>query len=129
MKHLQVFALTLIVLTLFANCSPKVVPVTDVRVDSVRVVQLHRDTIYEKDSTTVYLVGDTVYNTRYRYVYRDRLVGDTLIRVQRDTITRVVRVEKELSRLEKLKFNIGNGFLWALPIILGLWVFYRKFIK
>lgn len=128
MKYLQVFLL-LFVLTIFVNCTPRVIPVENVRVDSVKVVQVHRDTIYEKDSTTVYLVGDTVYNTRYRYIYRDRLVGDTLIRVQRDTITRVVRVEKELSRLEKLKLNIGNGVLWALPIILGLWVFYRKFIK
>lgn len=129
MKHLQVFVLTLFVLTLFVNCSPRIVPVTDVRVDSVYIARVQRDTIYERDSVLIYAQADTIHKEKYRYVYRDRLVTDTLWRERCDTINTIVEVEKELSKVEKLKFNIGNGFLWALPIILGLWVFYRKFIK
>lgn len=129
MKYLQVL-LPLIVLTFFVNaCTTRYVPVDNVRIDSVRVVQLQRDTVYEKDSVTVFVLGDTVYNTRYRYVYRDRLVRDTVQRWRCDTVTRVRRVEREFSRLERIKLDIGNGVLWALPIIVGLWLLYHKFIK
>ena len=131
MKHLQVL-LPLVVLTFFVNaCTTRYRSADNVRIDSVRVVQLQRDTVYEKDSTVIYLLGDTVYNTRYRYVYRDRLVRDTIYKSERDTITNVVEVEKRLTKVQQLKMDIGAGVMWAVPILMavGLFVLYCKLRK
>lgn len=129
MKYLQVL-LPLVVLTFFVNaCTTRYAPVDNVHIDSVRVVQLQRDTVYEKDSTVIYLLGDTVYLTRYRYVYRDRLVRDTIYKSERDTIINVVEVERSLTHLEALKMSIGNGVMWAIPFVVALWLLYCKFIK
>lgn len=128
MKHLQVLFL-LFVLTIFVNCSPRIVPVTDVRVDSVYIARVQRDTIYERDSVLVYTQADTIYKEKYRYVYRDRLVTDTLWRERCDTVNTVVEVEKRLSRIEEWQMDIGRGVMWAVPIILFLYILYRKFLK
>ena len=127
MKYLQVFVFTLFVLTLFVNCSPRVVPVTDVRVDSVYVASVERDTIYERDSVLIFTKADTVHKEKYRYVYRDRLVTDTLWRERCDTINTVVEVEKALSKVEEVQMNIGKGVMWAVPMVLLLWLVFRRF--
>lgn len=119
MKYLQVLFL-LFVLTIFVNCSPKIIPVTDVRVDSVYIAQYQRDTIYERDSVLVYTLADTIYKEKYRYVYRDRLVTDTLWRERCDTINTIVEVEKRLSRIERIKLSLGEVFLWIIPFTLIL---------
>jgi hypothetical protein len=126
MKHLQVLFL-LFVLTIFVNCSPRVVPVADVRVDSVYIARVQRDTIYEKDSVLVYTQADTIHKEKYRYVYRDRLVTDTLYKELRDTINTIVEVEKKLSKVEEMQMEIGKGVMWAVPMVLLLWLVYRRF--
>ena len=119
----------LFVLTLFVNCAQRVVPIESVRVDSVYSARYERDTIYERDSVTIYAQSDTIYKDRYKYVYRDRVLRDTIYKSERDTVTNVVEVERNLTGMEELKINIGNGVLWAIPIIVALWLLYRKFIK
>lgn len=117
------------ILTIFVNCSPKVVPVADVKIDSVYVARVQRDTIYERDSVLIYAQADTIYKEKYRYVYRDRLLTDTLWRERCDTINTIVEVEKRLSRIEEWQMDIGRGVMWAVPIILFLYILYRKFLK
>ena len=109
--------------------STKYVPVESVRVDSVYVARVERDSIFEKDSVFVLAKADTVFVSRVQYRYRDRIVRDTLSVVQRDTITRVAEIEKKLSRSEQLKMDVGGGVLWALPIIIGLYILYRRLKK
>lgn len=129
MKHLQVFVLTLIVLTIFVNCSTRYIPIENVRVDSVYIARVQRDTIYERDSVLIYAQADTIHKEKYRYVYRDRLLTDTLWRERCDTINTIVEVEKRLSRIEEWQMDIGRGVMWAVPIILFLYILYRKFLK
>lgn len=121
--------LSLIVLTLFVNCSPKYVPVEVVRLDSVRYVDVRRDSIHVLDSIIVAGSNDTVYLTRWRTEYREALRIDTFIEVKRDTTVVTKEIEKRLTKVQELAMNIGNGVLWALPIIIGLYILYRKFIK
>lgn len=119
-----------VVLTIFVNaCSTRYVPVESVRVDSVRVETVRRDSVVLRDSVYVVQRGDTVFKTKYKYVYRDRVLRDTFYHVKCDTITRVVEVEKRLSRSERLKMDVGGGVLWALPIIIGLFLLYRRLKK
>lgn len=128
MKYLQVFLL-FFVLALFVNCTPKVVPVERVKIDSVFIAQYLRDTIYEKDSAFVYKISDTVYKERYRYLYRDRVIADTTLKKHSGSTIKVKEVEKHLTKMQQLKMDIGSGVLWAIPIILCLYLLYRKFLR
>lgn len=118
-------------LTFFVNActTTKYVPVESVHVDSVYIARVERDSIYERDSVFVAVKADTVFVSKVQYRYRDRIVRDTLSVLQRDTITRVVEIEKKLSRSEQLKMDVGGGVLWALPIIITLYILYRRLKK
>lgn len=127
MKYLQVFLL-FFVLALFVNCTPKVVPVERVKIDSVFIAQYQRDTIYRQDSVVIRTIADTVYKDAWRYIYRDRIVRDTVLKVRRDTVPRVVRVEKELSRMDKIKLSLGEVALYAILVaaaIAAMWFMKR----
>lgn len=97
------------------------------KVDSVYIARYERDTIYERDSVLIYAQADTIHKEKYRYVYRDRLVTDTLWRERCDTINTIVEVEKKLSKVEEVQMNIGRGVMWAVPMVLLLWLAYRRF--
>lgn len=97
------------------------------KVDSSFIARYERDTVYKLDSVRVYTLRDTVYADRWRYVYRDRLLCDTIYKSERDTITNVVKVEKPLTRVQLLKMDIGAGVMWAIPIMLVLWFIRRRF--
>lgn len=121
--------LPLIVLTLFVNCSTKYVPVEVVRLDSVRYVDVRRDSIHVLDSVIIAGSNDTVFLTRWRVEYREALRVDTFVQVKRDTTFVTKEVQRELTQIQELAMNIGNGVLCALPIMIGLYILYRKFIK
>ena len=123
------FVLTFFVLTLFVNCTTKYVPVTNTVIDSVRVVDVRRDSVHVLDSVLIYGKNDTVYSTRWRVEYREALRVDTFYSFRCDTVNRVVEVERKLSRIEELKMDIGNGVMWAVPILAALYILYRKFKK
>lgn len=121
--------LLLCVLTLFVNCSTKYVPVEVVKLDSVHVVDVRRDSIHVLDSVIVAGKNDTVYMTRWRVEYREALRVDTLTSIQRDTTFVTREVERELTAVQELALNIGTGVLWAVPILVALYILYRKIIK
>lgn len=116
----------LFVLIIFVNCSTKHIPVETVRVDSVRVVDYLKDSIFIKDSVLILKMADTVYIDRFRIKYREVLRVDSFIDFKHDTVTAIVEVEKQITKLQQLQLNIGAGVMWLVPIIVGLWVFFRK---
>lgn len=76
-----------------------------------------RDSIYLRDSIRVETKGDTVFRDRYRYLYRDREIRDTLQVTVIDSIPYPVEVEKELSKWNQLKVDVG-GYLIGLILLL-----------
>lgn len=123
------FFLPVVVLTLFVNCTTKYVPVINTVIDSVKVVDVRRDSVHVLDSVLIYGKNDTIYSTRWRVEYREALRVDTFYSFRCDTVNTIVEVERKLSRIEELKMDIGNGVMWAVPILLALWLLYRKIIK
>lgn len=116
-------------LTLFVNCSTKYVPIEVVKLDSVRYVDVRRDSIHVLDSVIVTGKNDTVYLTRWRIEYREALRVDTFVQVKSDTTVVTKEVEKRLTKVQELAINIGNGVLWALPIMIALYLLYRKLLR
>ena len=109
---------------LLTACATRYVPVESVRVDSVYSTLYHRDSIFERDSIFVAVKADTVYFTKTQYRYRDRIVRDTLRVLRGDTLSRVVLVEKNLSRMEQIKMSLGEVFMWliiAAAIVVAVW--------
>ena len=105
------------------------VPVESVKTDSMRVVDIQRDSIYVQDSVIVREKADTIFVTRWRTEYREALRVDTVQIVRTDSIQNIVEVERKLTKLQQTQMDIGRGVMWAIPIIIALWLLYRKFLK
>lgn len=129
MRKFLLLTLFVNLLTLFVNCSTKYVPVEVVKLDSVRYVDVRRDSIHVLDSVIIASKADTVYMNRWRIEYREALRVDTFVQVKSDTTVVTKEVEKKLTKAQELAINIGNGMLWALPIMIALYILYRKFLK
>lgn len=115
---------------LVCSCqSVRYVPVETVKTDSVRVVDIQRDSIYVLDSVFVREVHDTVYITRWRTEFKEALRVDTFNVERIDTLNTVVEVEKKLTKVQQLKMDVGAGVLWAIPILIAILVLYWKLKK
>ena len=116
MRLFFLFLLTMLV----AGCTTtRIVPVETVRVDSIFVAKIERDSIYERDSVFVAVKADTVFKTSLKYVYRDRIVRDTVSVLRCDTIAKVVEVEKKLSFWEQKKLELG-GVAMLVALLLAI---------
>lgn len=115
---LKIALLSAIVL-LLASCKTiekvEYVPVEMVRSETQdRLVEIH-DSIYIHDSTVIRTKGDTVFETRWKYAYRDRLVHDTAYVQRIDSIPLPYPVEKELTKWQQFKIDY-MGYLVAILI-------------
>ena len=114
---------------LFSCRTVEYVPVETVKTEIVKELEVQRDSIYVLDSVLVRSKADTVFVERWRVEFREALRVDTLHIVERDSINHIIEVEKPLTKLQELKMDIGNGVLWAVPIIVLLYIVYRKLKK
>lgn len=127
-KVVLLFALLLV---LMCSCRTQYVPVETVRVETERVVDIQRDSIYVLDSIYVREAHDTVYITKWRTEYKEALRIDTLNIERIDTLIRIVEVEIKLTKWQQTKMDVGAGVLYAVPILItvGLYILYRKLKK
>lgn len=126
-----VVLLALAVLCMMSCTTTQYVPVETVRMDSVRIVDVRRDSVYVMDSVIVKSKADTVYVTRWRTEYKEALRVDTFLVERIDTLNTIVEVEKKLSKWQQTKMDVGAGVLYAVPILIavGLYILYRKLKK
>lgn len=130
-RVLRVWWMTALCVVLLAACKTQYVPVETVKIETERVVDIQRDSIYVLDSVFVREAHDTVYITKWRVEYKEALRVDTF-RVERiDTLNSIVEVEKKLTKVQQLKMDVGAGVLYAVPILIaaGLFILYRKLKK
>lgn len=106
----------------------KYVPVETVKVDTTYINKLQRDSIYMLDSVYVKEKGDTVLIEKYKYLYRDKLVRDTLYMAKTDSIQVPYPVEKELTWWLKIKIAIID-FVMVVCILVIIFFVLRLFKK
>lgn len=116
----------------------KVVEKEIVKRDSIYITKVKVDSIKEIDSVYVntYIKGDTIYQDKYKYVYRykDKVRVDTLwvfgidsvVVDSTKTITITKEVEKPLTWWQKFKQDVG-GIAIGVAIILLLYLAYKIF--
>ena len=128
--NLVIWSLVGAALCVVCSCQPvRYVPVETVKTDSIRVVDLQRDSIYVQDSVIIRTKADTIYVTKWRIEYREALKVDTFLVQRVDSINTVVEVEKKLSKWQQTKMDIGAGVLWAVPILIAVFALYWKLKK
>lgn len=115
----------------FSCTTVKYVPVETVKTDSIRVVDVQRDSIFIMDSVIIREKADTIYITRLHTEYKEALRVDTLQVLRVDSVNTVIEVEKKLTKVQQLKMDVGAGVLYAVPILIavGLFLLYRKLKK
>ena len=122
----------IIMLLIPAICScrsVKYVPVETVKTDSIYISNVLRDSIYRLDSIYIRDKGDTVWVEKYKYLFVDKLRHDTLYLSRTDSIRVPYPVEKELTRWQQMKLELGGwafGIIIAFALIIVGWLVYKS---
>lgn len=130
-----IFALVMwivaIILTSFlSGCrSVKYVPVEVVKSDTTYINKVQRDSIYQLDSIYIRDKGDTVLITKTKYIYRDKLIRDTVFVSHTDSIQVPYPVEKQLSRWQQFKVDAGEWVLGMFIVMMLSFVGYMYINK
>lgn len=122
--------ITLIFLaTILYSCkSIQYVPVETTKRDTTYLSQTKIDSIYHRDSIYVERKGDTMYLSKYKYLYKYIEKRDTLWREKVDTIQVAYPVEARLTKWQKIKINIGEYLITAIALVI-IWLCAKYFIK
>ena len=129
-EYARIIIIVIAALCLSSCKSIKYVPVETIKVDTTYISQIKIDSIYHRDSIYVEHKGDTVYLSKYKYLYKYIEKHDTLWREKTDTIQVAYPVEAKLSKWQKVKMQLGNTFIGvcivALIICCALFIVKRK---
>lgn len=122
--------ITLIFLaTILYSCkSIQYVPMETMKRDTTYLSQTKIDSIYHRDSIYVERKGDTVYLSKYKYLYKYIEKHDTLWREKVDTIQIAYPVEAQLTKWQKIKINIDE-YLKTTIILIIIGLCAKYFIK
>lgn len=127
-EYARIIIIAIIALCLSACKSIKYVPVETVKVDTTYISQIKIDSVYYRDSIYVEHKGDTVYLSKYKYLYKYIEKHDTLWQEKVDTIQVVYPVEAQLTKWQKIKINMGEYLIVAI-VLIAIWLCVKYFIK
>ena len=112
-----IFTIIIILLTsAICSCrSVQYVPVEVIKTDSTYINKVQRDSIYQLDSVYIRDKGDTVLITKTRYLYRDKLIRDTVYMSRIDSVQAPYPIEKKLTRWQQFRLDVGG---WAIIVVM-----------
>ena len=120
---------TLLLLVVWSCRTTEYVPVEIVKTDTTYINKVQRDSIYQLDSIYILDRGDTILITKTKYLYKDRIVHDTVYKSKIDSIQVPYPVERKLTKWEQLRLDIGgwamSGFI-VMIIFLILYTYVRS---
>lgn len=124
------YILTILLTSAICSCrSVQYVPVETVRLDSIYINKVQRDSIYERDSIYIRDKGDTVFVEKYKYKYIDKFKRDTMYVTKVDSIQVPYPVEKKLTKWQSIKIELGGwafGIIIAFSLIIIGWLIYKS---
>lgn len=127
MKNLLYIILLMLAICLTSCRSIKYVPVETVKTEYKTRDSIRFDSIYEHDSIFLFVKGDTVYKEKYRYKYRYLTINKTDTVMLTDSVQIPYPVEKQLTRWQQMKIELGG---WAFGMaIISLIVLIIRFVK
>ena len=111
MRGIKYMLATLLLLVVWSCRTTEYVPVEIVKTDTTYINKVQRDSIYQLDSIYILDRGDTVLITKTKYLYKDRMIRDTVYKSRVDSIQIPYPVERKLTRWEQIRLDIGG---WAM---------------
>ena len=122
-KLIIYFLIALMALAMFScKGSERIVEVPVTKTEYKDRVKEKVDSVYIHDSTYMYVGGDTVYLYKYRNVYRDKILRDTISVVRVDSISVPYPVERKLTFWEKAQMNILKVFVVVICSAFLFWL-------
>ena len=119
MRNIFVF----IIILLLAGCKGQERIVETVRTEYKDRLVEKVDTVSVKDSTFVYVKGDTLYIYKYRDRWREKIVRDTAYVVKTDSIEVPVYIEKKSSSVA-----VGQ-VVFIVFFLIGVYLLFNKTVK
>ena len=129
MKRLIYIIILLTAAIWFSSCrSIRHIPIETVKHDSIYISKILHDSIYQRDSIYVDRKGDTVLIYKDRYLYKYKNLIDTMYINRIDSIQIPYSVEKQLTRWQSVKMELG-GWIFGVIILFALffvgWMVFR----
>ena len=115
MRWIKYILSTLLLLAVWSCRTTEYVPVEVVRSDTTYINKVQRDSIYQLDSVYILDRGDTILIAKTKYLYKDRLVRDTIYRSRVDSVQVPYPVERQLTRWEQFRLDVGG---WAIITVI-----------
>lgn len=127
---LLILAAAIALAALMSSCTvTRYVSVPEIHTDSIYISKVQHDSIYQRDSVITYVKGDTVtiYKEKLRYQYK--LLTDTVYseRVDSVAVPYEVRVEKQLTWIQRLQLETWPVFALLMLAAIGYWALKRFF--
>ncbi len=116
MKRLIYIIILLILAICFVSCRTQYIPVESVRTEYKTRDSIRFDSIYQRDSVYMLVKDDTIYQYRYKYLYRYLTTNRTDTILKHDSIPIPYPVEKQLSRWQTIKMELGG---WAFGLVIA----------
>lgn len=125
----------LLVVFCLGSCRTKYVSVPEYHTEYITKTDsfTQRDSIFVKDSIYMWMQGDTIYKEKFSVIYkdrwRDRYLCDTIIKT--DSVRVPYPVEKQLTKWQQIKLDIGEWVMvaLALALIALVVIIVRKILK
>lgn len=102
---------------LMCACRTEYIPIEVVRVDSLYLSKLLRDSVFIRDSVYVKDSGDTVFVDKEKYVYVNKTRVDTFYIERVKEVEVPIPVERKLSWWEQMKLDYAE---WLLGILVAV---------
>lgn len=129
MRMIKAILIILLMSAIWSCRTTEYVPVEIVKTDTTYINKVQRDSIYQLDSIYILDRGDTILITKTKYLYKDRIVHDTVYKSKIDSIQVPYPVERKLTKWEQLRLDIGgwamSGFI-VMIIFLILYTYVRS---
>lgn len=131
MKALQTLIICALSAAVLTGCkSVETVVVERVERDTLRTVQMLRDSIYISDSTIIREGRDTVTVERLRTQHHWHVSTDTFYRVRVDSIPYAmpypVEVERDFTTWQRVRMGAGDVAMLAVFFAFWIWVAKRR---
>lgn len=120
-----ILSLIALMLLLVSCGHTRYVPVDRVRTELRDVIKHRIDSVHLIDSIYVHTKGDTVYQTRWRTMLRERKIIDTVHHYRTDTITQVVEVPAQPTIIQRMEYY-GYRIVFFASVLLALLYVIRK---
>ena len=122
MRGIKYVLTTLLLLVVWSCRTTEYVPVEVIKSDTTYINKVKRDSIYQLDSVYILDRGDTILITKTKYLYKDRLVRDTIYRSRVDSVQVPYPVERQLTRWEQFRLDVGGWAIGTIIIIILIMV-------